>query len=105
MLDIPLANNSFIAVPHVIKGQPQIDVSVEHRSRTGEITLTPSLDLNELIWPRSELPPAFDTPLSEIVDFLAAVGKALDFDRNIYLQEAVLRMGHVNTLGPRILEN
>jgi hypothetical protein len=105
MLDTSLAHNAFIPVPHVIKGQPQTNVSVEHRFRTGETALTPPLNLDDLIWPRSELPPAFDTPLSEIVDFLAAVGEALDFDKNLYLQEAVTRMGHVSTLGPRILEN
>src|SRR3546814_13062558 len=40
-----------------------------------------------------------------IVDFLVEVGKALDFDKNVHLQEAAARNVHFNTLGSRVLEN
>ena len=49
--------------------------------------------------------PAFETPIAEIVDFLAAVGEALDFDRNRYLREAAAQNLRCNNLGARILEN
>ena len=95
-----------ILVPHVIKGETIIDAAVEHTLRaTGDIVMTPAIDLDSLIWSRREPGPAFDTPIAEIVDFLVEVGKALDFDRNAHLQEAVVRNLRCNTLGARILEN
>ena len=93
-------------VPHVIKGETLLDARIEHRSRaTGDVVMTPAIDLDTLIWPRRAPGPAFDTPIGEVVDFLAAVGKALDFDRNVHLQEAAVRNLRCNTLGARILEN
>lgn len=99
-------NKDRLLVPHVIKGVVQLDAAVEHRSRaTGSSVMTPAIDLDSLIWSRNEAGPAFDTPLAEIVDFLVEVGKALDFDRNIHLQEAAANNLRCNTLGARILEN
>lgn len=95
-----------LLVPHVIKGETQLDAAVEHHSRaTGDAVMTPAIDLDSLIWPRNRPGPAFDTPLAEIVDFLVAVGKALDFDSNAYLQEAAAFNLRCNNLGARILEN
>jgi hypothetical protein len=95
-----------ILVPHVVKGETIIEAQVEHHSRaTGDIVMTPAIDLDSLIWPRHQPGPAFDTPIAEIVDFLVEVGKALDFDRNVHLQEAAIRNVRFGTLGPRILEN
>jgi len=106
MLHEAIDNSHRILIPHVIKGETVIDAQVEHRSRaTGDIVMTPALDLDTLIWPRSEPGPAFDTPIAEIVDFLAEVGRALDFDRNAHLREAAARNVRFGTLGPRILEN
>lgn len=95
-----------VLVPHVIKGETIIEAQVEHRSRaTGDVVMTPYIDLDTLIWPRSKPGPAFDTPIADIVDFLVEVGKALDFDRNPHLQEAAARNARFGTLGARILEN
>ncbi len=94
-----------LLIPHVIKGATQIAAEVEHQSRaTQELVMTPQLDLDTLIWRRQEAGPAFETPIAEIVDFLAAVGDALDFDRNIYLQEAMEQNARMGTLSARILE-
>lgn len=88
------------AVPHVIKGRLVTGTDVDFGSFR-----TPTLDLDELVWNRSEPGPAFNTPLDEIIDFLAAVGHALDFDQNHLLQHALEQsMGHT-TLDRRILEN
>jgi hypothetical protein len=101
-----LDHSPAMLVPHVIKGETVIDAGVEHRSRaSGDVVLTPRIDLDTLIWSRNRPGPAFDTPMAEIVDFLVAVGHALDFDRNVHLQEAALRNLRCNTLGARILEN
>ncbi|EAT10533.1 long-chain-fatty-acyl-CoA reductase [Sphingobium sp. 10 DY56-G10] len=106
MLHEIIADNDRLLVPHVIKGVVQLDAAVEHRSRTsGSTVMTPSIDLDSLIWQRSQPGPAFDTQLAEIVDFLVEVGKALDFDRNIHLQEAAAYNLRCNSLGARILEN
>jgi hypothetical protein len=99
-------DSSHLLVPHVIKGETLIEAQVEHRSRaSGDVVMTPAIDLDSLIWPRSEPGPAFDTSTTEIVDFLAAVGRALDFDRNSHLQEAAAHNLRCNNLGARILEN
>jgi hypothetical protein len=101
-----MQHSGHLLVPHVIKGQTLIEAQVEHRSRaTGDVVMTPAIDLDSLIWPRSQPGPAFETPIAAIVDFLAAVGEALDFDRNTHLQEAAARNLHCNNLGARILEN
>ena len=68
-----------ILVPHVIKGETILKAEVEHKSRaSGDIVMTPTIDLDSLIWSRQEPGPAFNTPIGEIVDFLVEVGKALD---------------------------
>ncbi len=106
MLHEIIGDRAGTLVPHVIKGETLIDAAVEHKSRaTGDVVMTPAIDLDALIWPRREPGPAFDTPIAEIIDFLAEVGKALDFDRNAHLQEAAIRNLRCNNLGARILEN
>src|SRR3546814_14787481 len=79
MLHQSIDNSHRIVVPHVIKGETIIEAEVEHHSRaTGDVVMTPAIDLNTLIWPRSEPGPAFQPPISDIVDILDEVGKALD---------------------------
>lgn len=106
MLHEAIERSAGVLVPHVIKGRTLLDAQVEHRSRaTGDVVMTPSIDLDSLIWSRREPGPAFDTPIMEIIDFLTEVGKALDFDSNVHLQEAAVRNLRCNNLGARILEN
>ncbi len=106
MLHETLEDSRHVLVPHVIKGETIIEAQVEHRSRAGgDPVMTPLIDLDTLIWPRSQPGPAFDTPIVEIVDFLVAVGDALDFNRNVHLQEAAARNARFGTLGARIVEN
>lgn len=101
-----ISHEAHLLIPHVIKGETQIAAEVEHRSRaTNEVVMTPKLDLDALVWRRHEPGPAFNTPIAEIVDFLAAVSEALDYDRNTYLQEAMEQNARIGTLGARILEN
>jgi hypothetical protein len=89
-----------ICVPHVVRGRTEQGVGVSH----GRFA-TPKLDLDALVWPRSEPGPAFETPIREVIDFLVEVGKVLDLDRNRWLQEALEASLSVNGLGRRILEN
>jgi hypothetical protein len=97
-----MTSSGKLFVPHVVKG-------VVHDPSTGGDTLdygdfvTPKLDLDELIWSRSEPGPAVEMPLEEIIDFLAELGERLDLESNTYLQEAVERSIATNDLGARIL--
>ncbi len=92
-----------LAVPHVVRGRTILPGGagglVEQRGFR-----TPALDLDALVWPRGEPGPAFDLPVAEIIDFLAAVGDRLDLDTNPYLREALEQSVAVSDLGPRILE-
>lgn len=102
----PIRKGGHVLVPHVIKGEVQLRGEIEHQSRaTGDTVVTPPIDLDSLVWFRHEPGPAFDTPLAEVIDFLVEVGKALDFDKNIYLQEAAAANVRCSSLGERILEN
>ncbi|HEY6870699.1 MAG TPA: acyl-CoA reductase [Novosphingobium sp.] len=106
MFQQPIDEKGRLLVPHVIKGEAQFGAAIEHQSRaTGDIVVTPPIDLDSLVWRRHVPGPAFDTPLAEVIDFLVEVGRALDFDRNEYLQEAAAANVRCSTLGARILEN
>src|SRR5690606_35331890 len=95
-----------IEVPHFVKGVVQLGAEVEQRSRAQSTPVfTPKTTLDDMVWRRHQKTPAFDTPIADIIDFLAEVGERLDFDSNPYLQEAVAKMSHFSTLDPRVLEN
>lgn len=89
------------AIPHFIRGElrlPNGESAVEYDGFA-----TPALDLDELVWPRTQAGPAFDVPLTEIIDFLAAVGKRMDLETNPHLQHALEASAAFSALGPRIL--
>jgi hypothetical protein len=88
-----------LVIPHVIKGRLVEGDDIEHRGFS-----TPAIDLDQLIWPRHELPPALDLPIAEVIDFLVALGDRLQFDRNQWLQDAVDLSVNFNPLGRRIIE-
>ncbi|MFA5494862.1 MAG: acyl-CoA reductase [Porticoccaceae bacterium] len=95
-----------LEVPHFIKGAVQHGAEVEQRSRAQSTPVfTPKISMDDLVWRRHEPTPAFNTPIRDIIDFLAEVGERLDFDSNPYLQEAVEKMSHFSTLDSRVLEN
>lgn len=100
MLHEIIADNDRLLVPHVIKGAVQLDAAVEHRSRaSGSTVMTPSIDLDSLIWPRSQPGPAFDTPLAEIVDFLVEVGKTSIWTKLAAIpQKAVIALHNVSDM-------
>ena len=91
--------STLIEVPHIVRGELVTGASERHGAFA-----TPKLELDGLVWPRSEPGPAFETPISEVIDFLAEVGGALEFNHNVWLQEALEASLLVNPLGRRILE-
>ncbi|WP_165189679.1 acyl-CoA reductase [Caulobacter soli] len=95
-----------IHVDHFIRGRLVSGDAVKHRSRDlGVDFVTPTIDLDALVAPRSELPPLLDTPLSEIVDFLVEAGQRMSLDTNPYLQAALEHTVKVNPLPRRVVEN
>jgi len=89
------------AAPFFIRGQ-LVEGAVEvHRSRDlGVDFATPALDLNALVRPRTEMPPLLDTPLSEIIDFLAEAGQRLASPSNPHVEACIEYMAKVS-LQPR----
>jgi len=93
-------------VPHVIGGRFVEDYSVEYSgSATSAPFTTPKLDFEGLVPPRSALPPAYNLPLSEIVEFLIETGKRLSLDNNRWLRDAVEATIYANPLDRRVIEN
>lgn len=86
-------------VPHVIKGE-SIDGSVEDYGRF----TTPALDLDQLVWPRTEPPPAADVPVAEILDIMDQLGAWLDRDPEGALERAMLASAGTNPLERGVLE-
>lgn len=100
------ADATRILVPHFMRGRTRIAGDVEHRSRSGGVTVsTPAIKLDELVWPRTEPLPAQDTPIAEVVSFLVELGQRLTLDRNPHLQEALEQLSNTSTLGRRVLHN
>jgi len=89
-------------VVHIVKGEAVFDAEVRYGTATP--FLTPRLDLDPLVWPRSEPGPAFNLPLDEILDVLVATGDRLTRDPDRLLMEALERSTATNPLPRDILE-
>lgn len=87
------------SVPHVIKGEI-VEGSQQDYGRFS----TPALDLDALVWPRTAPPPAADTPLTEILDILEALGSWLDKDPEGAVERAMLASAGTNPLERGVLE-
>ncbi|MFZ2178828.1 MAG: acyl-CoA reductase [Rhodococcus sp. (in: high G+C Gram-positive bacteria)] len=95
-----------IRVPHFVRGKLIWGEESEYLSRDfGVPFVTPRLEYNGLFAPRSEVGPAFDVPISEIIDFLVETAKYLTLEKNEYLQESLEMTLQVSALPRRIIEN
>ena len=95
-----------IKVPHFVRGKVVWGEDTEYLSRDfGVPFVTPKLVLNDLFPPRSEPGPAFDTPISEIIDFLVEAADRLTLEKNEYLQESMEMTVQVSQMPRRIVEN
>ncbi|MER7926126.1 MULTISPECIES: acyl-CoA reductase [unclassified Streptomyces] len=90
-------------VVHVVRGQVDDAPPVAH-GRAATAFTAPALDLDRLVWPRTEPGPAFHVPVAEIVDLLVETGEALKADREGLLAEALDRMVRVSPLPGEVLE-
>src|SRR5262245_19533743 len=100
------ASQDVIRVDHFIRGKVVEGGAVQYKSRDlGVEFATPEIDLDELVTPRSELPPLLDVKVDELLDFLVACGERLVLDENVYLQEALEHIVATNPLPRRVVEN
>jgi len=95
-----------LRVDHFVRGKAVAGEAVQYRSRDlGVDFATPEIDLNELVVPRSEMPPLLDVPIAEIISFLVECGERMALEKNPYLQEAAERIAATNPLPRRVIEN
>ena len=86
-------------IAHIVKGEV-----VEGDGCDYGLLVTPELDLDALVWPRSEPMPAVDVSLNEIVELLAEVGSRLNPETNEWLKEAMEWAGRTGSLSKRLVE-
>ena len=98
----PVAAGTALAVPHIVKGETRF--GADNRYNSGDLAFaTEAIDLDSLIWRRTEPGPAFNTPVAEIVDLLVETGKALRQDRGGLLAEALDAMKSASPLDDGVL--
>ncbi|GGC16515.1 long-chain-fatty-acyl-CoA reductase [Novosphingobium endophyticum] len=99
-IDAPAAEQPDSA-PFFVHGKVIEAGEAIHRSRDlGVNFATPAVDLNSLVFPRTELPPLLNVPLTEIIDFLVEAGQKLCDGKNPYVEACIERMAKVS-LQPR----
>ncbi|HEU5032003.1 MAG TPA: acyl-CoA reductase [Spirillospora sp.] len=95
-----------IPVPHFVRGRLVWGEDAEYMSRDfGVPFATPALRLDELFEPRTRPGPAFDVPISEIIDLLVETGRRFVLETNPYLQESLEMTLRVSPLPRRVVEN
>jgi len=101
LTDVRATDEPVDSAPFFIRGKVVEGTASMQRSRDLGVTFaTPKLPLDELVHPRTELPPLLNTPLAEIIDFLHEAGQKLCDKNNPYVQACVDRMAKVS-LAPR----
>jgi hypothetical protein len=95
-----------ISAPFFARGKVIEGSDSKHRSRDlGVDFVTPKINLNEVVHPRTEVPPLLNVPLSEIIDFLVETGQKMLSPDNPYMQECFDRMASTHILPRSVVEN
>jgi Acyl-CoA reductase (LuxC) len=95
-----------VAAPFFARGVLLEGSDVVHRSRDlGVSFLTPKVNLNSIVHPRTDVPPLLNVPLAEIIDFLVETGQRLVDPRNPYMHDCMERMCATHILPRGVLEN
>lgn len=101
----PGQNTLAAAVPicHIIKGETVSGADLEFGPANARFA-TPKLDLDQLVWSRTQPGPAFNTPISEIMDVLEQTGQWLKADPQGLVAEALENSLKTGTLPRHIME-
>lgn len=101
-----LSTEATVSAPFFLRGQLVEGDDVTHRSRDLGVTFTtPKIDLNQAVFPRTEVPPLLNVPLAEIIDFLVETGQRIMDPHNAVMQECIDRMCSTHILPRAVVEN
>jgi len=93
------------SAPFIIRGKLIEGDDAKHRSRDLGVTfVTPKINLDSLVHPRTELPPLLNVPLAEIIDFLVETGQKMCDGKNPYVEACIDRMAKVSLAPRRVVE-
>jgi Acyl-CoA reductase (LuxC) len=98
-----VAIGDIVQVPHIIKGEV-VTGAANVFGPAGAQFAAPRLDLDSLVWPRSEPGPAFDLALDEIMDLIVATGERMTRDPDGILAQACEQMKRVSPFDPGVLD-
>jgi hypothetical protein len=98
-------NGGVVSAPFFIRGELAAGSEMVQRSRDlGVDFSTPAIDLDQVVHPRTEVPPLLNVPLAEIIDFLVETGQRLTAADNPYMQECFERMAATHILPRSVVE-
>jgi Acyl-CoA reductase (LuxC) len=94
-----------VSAPFFVRGRVVEGSDAVHRSRDlGVNFATPKIDLNNVVHPRTEVPPLLNVPLAEIIDFLVETGRRMTDPNNAFMQDCIDRMSSTHILPRGVLE-
>ncbi len=100
------ATDLAVSAPFFVRGKVVEGTDVRHKSRDlGVDFLTPRLDLDALVAPRTEPGPLFDVKLAEILDFLVETGEAMRRDKGGHLEACIDQISVTNVLPRSVIEH
>src|SRR5579862_1639054 len=101
----PRVSDLTASAPFFVRGKLVEGCDVRHKSRDlGVDFVTPKIDLDALIGPRTEPGPLFDIKLAEILDFLVETGERMKRDSNGYLRTCADRISMSNVLPRTVID-
>jgi Acyl-CoA reductase (LuxC) len=100
-MSVPAERTASGAIPvaNVVRGRVDDHAVVPRSGADGVQLLTPELDLDALVWRRSDGFPAAELSLDDVVDFLVRLGEALTEDSRGYVDDAMGKILKVSTIG------
>lgn len=94
-----------IPAPFFARGKLVEGDGAVHRSRDlGVEFTTPELHLDDVVTPRTEVPPLLDVPVAEIIGFLAETGKRIADPANPFVGDCLDRMSSTHVLPRAVLQ-
>jgi hypothetical protein len=95
-----------VSAPFFVRGKLVEGRDKIQRSRDlGVDFATPTIDLNGLVQPRTEVPPLLNVPLAEIIDFLVETGRRITDPDNAFVQRCIDSMSATHVLPRGVLES